>query len=132
MAKEIIIPKKLRTPSSPFSWGIKAGDFVFLSGMVAIDSSGNLVGKGDAKIQARQCLENIKGAVESAGGNVKQIIKVTNFFRDLGDYPKYNEARAEFFKENGITADFPASTAVQAKLIRDDFLLEIEAVAYLG
>lgn len=131
MGKEIIKSKKLKTPTSPFSWGIKAGNFIFLSGMVGIDADGTLVGKEDAKIQARQCLENIKAAIESAGGKVNQIIKINSYFKDLADYGKFNEARAEFFTENSIIRDFPASTAVQAKLVRDEFLIEIEAVAYL-
>ncbi|MDD1778229.1 MAG: RidA family protein [Candidatus Helarchaeota archaeon] len=131
MRKVIIKSEKLKTPTTPFSWGIKAGNFIFLSGMVGINADGNLVGKGDAKIQAKQCLENIKAAIEAAGGKVNQVIKINTFLKDLADYGKFNEARAEFFAENSIVGDFPASTAVQAKLVRDDFLIEIEAIAYL-
>jgi aminoacrylate peracid reductase len=131
MGKTTVKPKKLKTPAGPFSWGIKAGDFIFLSGMVGIDEKGELIGKGDIKLQAKQTLENIKSALDSIGGRPNHIIKLTSFLKDLSDYGKFNEARIEFFKENSITDDFPASTAVQAKLVRDDFLVEIEAIAYI-
>ena len=82
-------------------------------------------------MQAMQALENIKFALESAGGNVTDIIKLTTFIKDIKEYGKFNEARAEFFRENSLERDFPASTAVEAKLVREDFLVEVEAVAYI-
>jgi len=131
MKKIIIKSEKLKQPGGPFSWGIKAGNFVFLSGMVGINVKGELIGKDDVKAQAKQTLENIKSALESVGGNVSNIIKLTTFVRNINDYSKFNEVRNEFFKENSISEDFPTSTAVQAILVRDDFLIEIEAVAYI-
>ena len=131
MGKTTIKSEKLKTPAGPFSWGIKAGNFIFLSGMIGIDAKGELIGKDDIKLQAKQTLENIKSALDSVGGKPNNIIKLTSFLKDLSDYGKFNEARMEFFKENSIAEDFPASTAVQANLVRNDFLVEIEAIAYI-
>lgn len=131
MGKMIVKSEKLKTPAGPFSWGIKAGNFIFLSGMVGINAKEELVGKDDVKMQAKQTLENIKSALESVGGKVNNIIKITTFLKNLNDYAKFNEARGEFFKENSIDKDFPASTAVQANLVRDDLLIEIETIAYI-
>jgi 2-iminobutanoate/2-iminopropanoate deaminase len=99
--------------------------------MVGINVNGEIVGKDDVKMQAKQALENIKSALGSAGAKVNDIIKVTTFMKNLKEYGKFNEARAEFFKENSIEKDFPASTAVEANLVREDFLVEIEAVAFV-
>jgi reactive intermediate/imine deaminase len=131
MAKMVIKSEKLKTPAAPFSWGIRAEKFIFVSGMVGINAKGEIVGKDDLKMQAKQALENIKSTLESAGGKVTDIIKLTTFIKDIKEYGKFNEARAEFFKENSIEKNFPASTAVEAKLVREDFLIEIEAVAYI-
>ena len=131
--KEKLIPEKMKKPAGLFSWGIKAGNFVFISGIVGIDIAGKIVGKGDAKIQAKQAFVNIAAILETAGVEPKNIIKLVTYLRNISDYPKVGEARAEFFRENSITEDdFPASTAVEAKLINADFLVEIEAVAYIG
>ena len=131
MGKMVVKSEKLKTPAGPFSWGIRAENFIFVSGMVGINAKGEIVGKDDLKMQAKQALENIKLVLESAGGNVTDIIKLTTFIKDINEYGKFNEARAEFFKENSIERDFPASTAVEAKLVREDFLVEVEAVAYI-
>ncbi len=131
MSKMVIKSEKLRTLPIPYSMGFKAGNFVFLSSISAMNEKGELVGKDDAKIQAKQAFEKIKIALESVGAKVSDIIKLTTFLKKIGDYSKFVEARAEFFKENSIDRDFPASTVVQATLPWEDFLIEIEAIAYI-
>jgi 2-iminobutanoate/2-iminopropanoate deaminase len=97
---------------------------------VGIDHTGKLVGKGDAKAQALQALENIKAVLEAEGSEPKDIVKLTVYMKNIEDYAQINEARAEFFKNNSITEEnYPASTAVEARLVLSDFLVEIEAVA---
>jgi reactive intermediate/imine deaminase len=107
--------------------GIKTGNLLFTSGAVGWDASEKNVGGGDIKAQTRQAFENIRSVVESAGGSMENIVKVTVYLTDPDDYPAMNEVRAEVFPK-----DPPASTAfVDKRLIPPDCLVEIEAVAAL-
>jgi len=138
MHKEIINPDTVVRPFSQvelfkslkptFSQAIKVRDaktIVFISGQVAIDSLGNIVGKGDAAAQTRQILENIKAILEAAGGSIKDIVKVTVYLTDMEYFNDVHKIRMEYFKE-----DPPASTLVQvSKLVIPDLLVEIEAIA---
>ena len=95
--------------------------------MLALDSSGNLVGEGDAGAQTRQVLENIKEIIEAAGGTLEDIVYNMIFLADLGDYQAMNEVYGSYFPENP-----PARACVQAGLVRPEFLVEIAATAVVG
>ena len=100
------------------------GRLVFVSGQVATDSGGNIVGKDDFKAQAKQVFENLKTAVEAAGGTMPDVAKINVYATDLSQIPAYRDVRAQYF-----TANLPASTLVQVvRLARPEFLLEIEAI----
>ena len=125
-----IVPKGRENFTGLFSLGIRANNLIFVSGTVGIDETGKLVGKGDTKAQALQAFENIKAVLEAEGSEPKDIVKLTTYIKNIEDYAQLNEARAEFFNNNSITEEnYPASTAVEAKLVSPDFLVEIEAVA---
>lgn len=114
-------------PISHYTPVVRAGRMVFISGMEPKDRNGATVGKGDVSAQARQVLENIKTCLTAAGATFADVCKVTVFVRNIQDRPKINEARKEYFG-----ASRPASTLVEiSRLANDDYLLEIEAVAYL-
>jgi enamine deaminase RidA (YjgF/YER057c/UK114 family) len=105
---------------------IKDGKPVFIAGQVALDSSGHLVGPGDFRAQAQQVFENLKSAVEAAGGSFSNIVKLNVYVIDRSDLPHYREIRDQFIN----VGNPPASTAVQvAALFRPEFLIEVEAVA---
>ena len=105
---------------------IKDGKPVFIAGQVALDSSGHLVGPGDFRAQAQQVFENLKSAVEAAGGSFSNIVKLNVYVIDRSDLPLYREIRDQFIN----VGNPPASTAVQvAALFRPEFLIEVEAVA---
>lgn len=125
-----IVPKGMENFTGLFSLGVKVNNFIFVSGTVGIDKTGKLVGKGDTKAQALQAFENIKAVLEAEGSEPKDIFKLTTYIKNIEDYAQLNEARAEFFSNNSITEEnYPASTAVEAKLVNPDFLVEIEAIA---
>jgi reactive intermediate/imine deaminase len=129
MKKEIIVSEKLSRPLGIYSQAVKAegNRLLFISGMTARDKDGNILGKGDIKVQTRQVLENIKAVLEKAGATFDQIVKVTVFITDMSRFKEIHEIRAQYFKKN-----YPASTMVQVSgLVSPDMLIEIEAIAVL-
>jgi 2-iminobutanoate/2-iminopropanoate deaminase len=122
-----VVTPKVKTPTNPYSLAMRVGNQLFISGQVALDAEGRLVGKGDLLAQTRQVLENIKALVEAAGGNMDDIVKTTTFVTSMQDFAKTVPLRREYFHE-----PYPASTAVQvAQLVDPDWLIEIEATAVL-
>jgi len=124
--EEIRVPG-MSEPISHFTHVVRAGRLVFVSGCVATDAEGRTVGGGDVVAQARQVHENLKTCLAAAGATFADVCKVTVFLKDVADREKVNIARREYFGPHR-----PASTLVQiARLVRDDLLVEIEAIAVL-
>ena len=127
MAKEVLVSPVLVTPAGIMSHGIKApaGNMVFVSGQVARNAQGETVGKGDIEAQTRQVLENVKSVLAAGGATMDDVVKVTVFVTDVGDYAAIHKVRGEYFK-----TDYPASTMVEVKaLVNPDLMIEIEAIA---
>ncbi len=130
MKKQAIISSRLSKPVGVFSHAIKAEgkQFLFISGLTGRDITGNIVGKGDMRAQTRQVLENMKIVLEEAEASFDQIVKVTVYVTDLKYFKELHEVRAQYFK-----GDLPASTLVQiSRLVNEDCMIEIDAVAVLG
>ena len=99
--------------------------FIYVSGQVAIDESGALVGKGDAATQAEQVFKNIHRILSGCGASIGDIVKVNWYFRDMGDRAVIAAARDRF-----LGTHRPASTAVEvSRLVNEDWLLEVDCVA---
>ena len=110
-----------------YSSGVEApaGRTVYVSGQVAFDAEGNVVGEGDIKLQTETVLEHVKTVVEEAGGGMEDIVKVTVFITDMGLYDDIHEVRRRYFEE-----PFPASSMVEVSALIDPrLLIEIEAIA---
>ena len=104
------------------------GRTVFVSGQVAMDTEGNVVGEGDIRSQTETVLEHVKTVVEAAGGGMDDIVKVTVFITDMGLYDEIHEVRRRYFEE-----PYPASSMVEVSALIDPrLLIEIEAVAVIG
>ncbi len=119
-------------PSS-FSRGlrIEAGNLVVLliSGTASVDEHGQTVHVGDFRAQLRRTYLNITALLEPEGATWKDIVRTTNYLRDIErDYEAFNEERTRFYAEHGLDP-LPASTGIQAILCRPDLLIEIEAIA---
>ena len=100
---------------------------IWISGQLAFDSNGNLMGKGDIRVQTEQVLQNIKGVVEKLGGTMDDIVQVTVFVKDLGGLKDIHDVRLKYFKE-----PYPTSTLIEVKgFVHPDALIEINAVAAL-
>ncbi|MGH3343968.1 MAG: RidA family protein [Carbonactinosporaceae bacterium] len=117
----------LAEPMSHYTDAVIHGDLVFVSGCLATDAEGNLVGGDDAAAQARQVLGNLGRALQAAGAGLADVLKVTVFLTDIGDRARINPVRQEFFGDTR-----PASTLVQVSgLAVPGAKVEIEAVAGL-
>ena len=124
--QEIRVPG-MPEPISHFTHVVRAGRLVFVSGCVASDENGKTVGGADVIAQARQVHENIKRCLAAAGATFADVCKVTVFLKNIADREKVNVARKEY-----LGPQRPASTLVEiSRLVRDDLLVEIEAVAVL-
>ncbi|MBX6329209.1 MAG: pyrimidine utilization protein C [Pseudolabrys sp.] len=121
-----VVPKGSAPPLAPYSPGTKAGNVVYVSGTLALDSAGNLVGKGDVKAQTRHILETINSVLEAAGGSLKDITFNHIFLSDLSGYADMNEVYREYFPENP-----PARYCIRADLVKPEFLVEIASIAHL-
>ncbi|MGW2285468.1 RidA family protein [Streptomyces phaeochromogenes] len=104
------------------------GRFVAVSGQLALDEDGKLVGEGDPAAQARQVFENLRRCLASAGAGFDDVVKLTFFVTDMAYMPAVRAARDEHISPGRL----PAASAVQvAALVSPDFLMEIEAFALL-
>ena len=109
----------------------RGGTVVLVSGQVSVDSQGKVVGKGDIEAQAVQVFENLKLALEAAGGTFEDVLKLTIFIRNLT--PEARKAVMGVRSRYISPANPPAATMVGIdRLVEDDLLVEIEAVAVVG
>jgi enamine deaminase RidA (YjgF/YER057c/UK114 family) len=105
------------------------GKIVFIAGQVAQDRGGNLVGKDDFRAQVQQVFENLKAAVEAAGGDFKSVVKLNYYCAESVDPSQITSVR-EIRDKYVNTANPPTSTFVVVKrLVRPEWLIEVEAVA---
>jgi len=124
--EEIRVPG-MPEPISHYTHVVKVGPLVFVSGCVASDEQGRTVGGSDVVAQARQVHENLKRCLAAAGATFADVCKVSVFLKNVADREKVNTVRQEYFGPSR-----PASTLVEiSRLVRDDLLLEIEAIAVL-
>lgn len=101
---------------------------IYISGQVALDKDGKLVGPGDMKAQAEQVFKNLEAALAAGGAKFSDVVKMNTYVTDVSQAPAIREVRARYF---GTTT--PASTFVQvAALVRSELLIEIEAIAVVA
>jgi 2-iminobutanoate/2-iminopropanoate deaminase len=122
--KEIIATDRAPRAIGPYSQAVRAGNLVFASGQIPIDTAtGEFVAGGIAE-QTEQVLRNLRAVFEAAGAGLSQVIKTTVFLADMEDFTAMNEVYGRFFGENP-----PARATVQAARLPRDAKVEIEAIA---
>lgn len=115
----------MAVPMGHYSHVVLAGDTLYISGVIAADQTGALVGVGDVATQSRRLFENLGTVLAAAGGKPSDVAKVTVFMRDVRERAKMNAARQDFFGDHR-----PASTLVEvAALVDPEVLIEVDAVA---
>ena len=112
-----------------YSYGVLAGDTLHISGMVAFDAEGNVVGGADIAAQVEQVFINMDAVVRHAGGTMADVVSTTTYLVNIADAPVVNEARARWFTGDVL----PTHTVVGvAALARPTFMVEISAIAVIG
>lgn len=109
---------------------VRSGDYLWLSGQIAYDENGNIVGPGDLEAQARQVFTNMRQLLQVAGHDLTSVVRLTNYFAvpsmDMALTRRYWAVKQEFFGGHQ-----PASTGMRvAGLMTPDILLEVDAIAY--
>ena len=108
---------------------VRGGRTLYIAGQVASDKDGNLVGRGDFRAQVKQVFENLKARLAEGGATFKDVVKLNYFLTDASDLQALRETRNSYIN----TEHPPASTLVVVKqLVREELLLEIEAIAVVS
>lgn len=113
------------TPKIPLSSGVRAGDFIFLSGQVGFEDPKTGRELKSIEAQTAQCLENVKAVLEAAGSAMTDVVKVNIYLKNATDFEKMNEVYRRYF-----TKDLPARCTVVPTLTQPKMLIEIECIAY--
>jgi 2-iminobutanoate/2-iminopropanoate deaminase len=123
---ERVYPTGVAAPRGPYSPGVRAGDFIFVSGQIPIDPATNQPVLGDIKTETRQVLNNIRRILEGCGCSMSDVVRCAVYLVDVKDFAAMNEVYTEFFGEIK-----PARTTIAvAALPLPGAKLEIDAVAY--
>jgi enamine deaminase RidA (YjgF/YER057c/UK114 family) len=105
---------------------VEARKTIFVSGQLARDAQGNVVGAGDMRAQIRQTGENIKAALAAAGATLDDVVKTNTYVTDIEEFFKHTDVRMEYF------GALPTSTTIEVrKLAHPDLMVEIEVIAVL-
>jgi reactive intermediate/imine deaminase len=107
---------------------VSGGRTLYVSGVVARDPSGKVVGPGDLRAQTRQVFENLKTILAASGATLDDVVKVTIFVTDLTDIKSFREVRDSYF----LKASPASSLAQVVRLVQPEFMIEMEAVAVVG
>ncbi len=118
-----IIPIGKRNPTLPFHPGVRAGDFIFISGQVAKDENGNMCA-GNIEEETRWTIEGIRRILKLDGADLADVVKVTVYLEDARNFGRYNKVFAEYFPEGRI-----ARTTVEARAAIE-CKIEMDAIAY--
>jgi len=125
MSIERIFPDGGATPRGHYTPGIRAGDFIYVSGQGPIDPVTDQLVVTNVEEQTRITLENVARVLAGAGAGVTDIVKVSVFLRDIGDFATMGRAYAAFFGDHK-----PARTTIEAKFHKAEMLVEVDCVAY--
>ncbi len=124
---EHLQPEGMSPNGNRYTHVVKVGPWVFIAGQTASDENGNVVGVGDPRAQVGQVMKNLTTAVESVGGTFADIVKTTVYVVGEEHLEAVREERAKYLTEKPPTS----TLLVISRLARPEFLLEIEAVAYV-
>jgi reactive intermediate/imine deaminase len=122
----------ISTPEAPaaigtYSQAVRAGDTVYLSGQIPLDPKTMQLVEGGFEAQARRVFENLRAVCRAAGGDFGDVVRVTVYLTDLGNFAKVNEVMATYFRE-----PYPARAAVGVAALPRGAAVEIDAVMHLA
>jgi 2-iminobutanoate/2-iminopropanoate deaminase len=111
----------------PYSQGIRAGSFLFVSGQIALDPATGQIVAGDIAAQTRRVMENLGAILAAAGSSFAQVVRTTVYLADIADFPAMNEVYGTFF-----TSPAPARSTIQAARLPRDAKVEIDVIALVA
>ncbi len=127
MARTSVFTDQAPKAIGPYSQAVRAGNTVYLSGQIPLDpKTGELV-KGDIQQEARRAFDNLKAVASAAGEGLQQVVRVTIYLTDLGDFAKVNEVMAGYFQE-----PYPARATVGVAALPRGARIEVDAVMVLA
>jgi 2-iminobutanoate/2-iminopropanoate deaminase len=127
MSKTVITTGNAPAAIGPYSQGIRAGNFIFTAGQIALDPVTQQVVAAGITEQTTRVLENLKAIVEQAGSSLAQVVKATVFLKDFNDFAAMNAVYGAYLAADGMTP--PARTTVEVSRLPKDVLVEIDLVA---
>ena len=127
MPFETIVPPNAPPPLAPYASATRAGDTIYVSGILAVGADGATVGVGDVRAQTHYVVGQIEAILKAAGASIADVAFNHFFLTDLADYAAFNEVYREYFG-----AKPPARYCIRADLVKPEFLVEVTAVAYVG
>ena len=118
MTKKVLLdPNPTRANKPGFAMGVRVGDTIYVSGHVAQDADGNVIGVDDMTAQTRQVFANIQAVLGEAGATMRDVVKITTYLTDLSRYAEFNAVRAEVFPGAGMAS----ATVSCPELVRPEF-----------
>ncbi|MEA2878183.1 MAG: aminoacrylate peracid reductase [Hyphomicrobiales bacterium] len=126
MRSRIVPPTVVEPFLEPYSAARVSDNVIYVSGTVALDAEGNLVGADDIRAQTEYVIELIQGILKFAGGTLQDVTFNQIFLAYLADYEAMNEVYREYFSEEP-----PARSCVRVDLLKPEYLVQISSVAHL-
>ncbi|WP_293742762.1 RidA family protein [uncultured Pedobacter sp.] len=125
--KQIIKTTNAPAPIGPYSQAVQAGNFLFVSGQVAINPESGELNIGNIEEETHQVMRNLKAVLLEAGLTFDHVVKSTIFLSDMGTFAQVNEVYGQYF-----TTDFPARETVQVSVLPKNVNVEISVIAVVG
>jgi len=122
--REVIATDRGPKAIGPYSQGIRANGFVFVSGQIPLDPVTQQLVAGNVQAQTERVLENLKGIVEAAGSSLDRVVRVTVFLADMNEFAAMNEVYGRYFRSQP-----PARSTVQVARLPRDVRVEIDVIA---
>ncbi len=132
LERTILNPSTVTNPLGAYSHSVlvSPGKLLFIAGQVAVDPNGNPVGKDDVIAQTRQVFQNLAGVLNGAGASFSNVVEFTTYLVGRESVQPFVEARTEIFPTIYPDRDYPPNTLlIISGLVREEFLVEIKAVA---
>ncbi|WP_145857661.1 RidA family protein [Pedobacter suwonensis] len=125
--KQIIKTTNAPAPIGPYSQAVQAGNFLFVSGQVAINPESGELNIGNIEEETHQVMRNLKAVLLEAGLTFDHVVKSTIFLSDMGTFAQVNEVYGQYF-----TSDFPARETVQVSVLPKNVNVEISVITVIG
>jgi len=122
--KKVVLTQKAPKPIGPYNQAVQVGNFLFVSGQLAINPKEDKLVVEDIKLQTHQVMENIKAILESAGYCLKDIVQSTVYLSSISLFEEFNREYAKYFE-----SDYPARATVGAEL-KSGALVEVSVIAF--